>query len=85
MEILGSADPEALERMVSWAGFSPDEFRLSETIAPATAKIPSEPIAGWVTVKRSSNGTARSYVAGAGYDWFSPFKNDLDAGIFGKP
>ena len=67
------------------ARFATEDFSLTATPVPASLNLPPDSLAGWVTVKRRSTGTARTYNAGPGHDWLSFFKRDLVAGIFGGP
>jgi hypothetical protein len=83
--IVSSTDRDEFERTLKWARFSPEDFSLLETAVPAPAHGSDEPMTGYVSIKRYSTGTARTYIASSGYKWLPSFKRDLDAAVFGKP
>ena len=78
-------DSDSFDEVVILARFPLDEFTVAATPVPASLNLKAHLLMGWVTVKRRSAGTVRTYNAGVGQDWLSFFKRDLIAGIFGAP
>ena len=85
MPAIFGIDSRSFDAVVILERFPLDEFVLTATDVPPALNLPDNPIAGWVTVNRRSNGIARTYDAGTGCDWVAGFKRDLIAGTFGKP
>jgi len=77
-------DSDSFDEVVILARFPLDEFIVTATPVPTSLNLQSRLLVGWVTVKRRSTGTARTYNAGVGHSWLSFFKRDLIAGIYGK-
>lgn len=57
------------------------DFQWTETKTPPALR--TESTAGWVTVRRVSTASARTYSAGIDLDWLSSFLRDLESGVFG--
>lgn len=85
MTILFGVDQDSFESVLILARFPVDEFVATATTVPSSLNLPSDLLSGWVTVRRRSTGTARTYNAGSGFDWLAYFKRDLVSGIFGSP
>ncbi len=84
MPVIYGIDSQSFAALVIYERFPLDDFVVTPTDVPPSLNLPGYRIAGWVTVRRSSNGVARTYDAGPRIDWVASFGRDLIAGTFGK-
>ncbi len=82
MALLDESEIEDFWLSIADAGYSKDDFELSESEAsPQTSGISA--LRGKAIVRRKSTEVTREYVAGHGTTWVGDFDVELRGGIYG--
>lgn len=83
LKVLGQDEIDGVHQLMRRSGFRSSDFEILRGSDPSTPAV--TPLTGIATVRRRSNGTARTYTAGRDSSWLLQLENDLKTGLFGRP
>jgi hypothetical protein len=83
LKVLGQDEIDGAHQLMRRSGFRSSDFEILRGSDPSPPAV--TPPTGIATVRRKSNGTARTYMAGRGSRWLLQLESDLKTGLFGRP
>ena len=83
LKVLGQDEIDRAHQLIRRSGFRSSDFEILRGSDPSPSA--ETPLTGSATVRRKSNGMARTYTAARGSRWLLQVENDLKTGLFGRP